>query len=85
MFVEIFVFDGDQCVAQYGREIVVADDYAALQRERADDASMIVVEFGDGAGAVGFEGVDLGQVGGIDQQQTGGRSDEHGNQHEQAE
>ncbi len=84
MFVEIFVFDRDQRIAQYGREIVVADDYAPLQRERSDHASVIVVEFGDGTGTVGFEGVDLRQVGGIDQQQTGSRSHQHGNQHEQA-
>ena len=36
--VEIFVFDGDQRVAQYRREIVVARDHAALQGKRSDDA-----------------------------------------------
>ncbi len=85
MFVEIFVFDRDQRVAQYGREIVVADDHAPLQGEGADHAPVIVVEFGNRTGSVGFEGIDLGQVGGVDEQKTGGRSHQHGNQHEQTE
>jgi hypothetical protein len=56
-----------------------------LQRERSDDASVIVVEFGDGTGPVSLQGVDLRKVGGVDEQQPGGRSHQHGNEHEQAE
>ena len=66
--VEIFVFNRNQRVAQHRREIVVADDHAALQRERSDDAAVIVVKFGDGTGPVSFQGVDLRQVGGVDEQ-----------------
>ena len=83
--VEIFVFDRDQRVAQHGRKIVVAGDHAALQRERSDHAVVIVVEFGDGTGAVGFERVDLRQVGRVDEQQSGRRADQDGDQHEQTE
>ena len=83
--IEILVFDGDQRVAQHRREIVIARDHAPLQRERADDASVIVVEFGDRTGPVGFQSVDLRQVGRIDEQQSSGGSHQHGNQHQQTE
>ena len=83
--IEIFVFDRDQRVAQDRREIVVARDHAALQRERADDAAVIVVEFGDRAGTVGFQSVDLRQVGRVDEQEAGSRAHQDGDQHEQTE
>ena len=83
--IEIFVFDRDQRVPQDGREIVVTRDHAALQRERADHPAVVVVELGDRAGAVRFESVDLRQVGGVDEQEAGSRTHQHGDQHEQTE
>ncbi len=52
---EVLVFDGDDGLAQNGREAVVADHLAALQREGADDAALAVVEIGGGGGAVLLE------------------------------
>ena len=67
------------------RKVVVAGYDAALQGEGADDFAVIVVELGDGTGAVGFEGVGLWKVGGVDEEKAGGRSHQRGNQDEQAE
>jgi hypothetical protein len=77
MAVEIFVFDGDEGVAKQGWEVVVSGDDAALQRERADYASTIVINFGDGTRTVRFQRVNLRQVGGVDEEQTGGGADQH--------
>ena len=83
--VEILVFDGDQRVAQHGRKIVIARDYPPLQREGTDHPLVIVINLGDRTGAVGFERLHLRQVGGVDQQQAGCRSDQRCDEHEQAE
>ena len=85
MAVEIFVFDGDQGIAQHRREIVVGRDYASLQSEGTNHAAAIVVEFSDGTGTVIFQRVNLGQVGGVDQQQSGGRPYQSRDQYQQAE
>src|SRR5579859_1387215 len=85
MTVKIFVFDRDQRVAEHGREVVVGGHNPALQRERSDDAAVIVVEFGDRAGAVCLESVNLREISGVDEQQSGGGSDQRGNQHEESE
>ncbi len=63
--VEILVFDGDERVAQDLRIVVVGGDDAALQGEGADHAALRVVEFGNRTGAIAFQFIDLGQVGGI--------------------
>ena len=83
--VEILVFNRDERVAEHRRKVVVAGDYAALQGERSDDAALIVVKLSDGTGTVRLERVDLRKVGGVDEQQTGGGSDEDGNEDEEAE
>src|SRR5579864_3273 len=82
--VEIFVFDRDQRVAEHRREIVVAHDDSSLQRERADDFSVIIIEFSDRAGPIGFERVHLGQVGGVYEQQATGGADQNRDQDQQA-
>jgi hypothetical protein len=46
---------------------------------------VIVVDLGDGTGAVGFESVDLRKVGRVDEEKSGGGPDERGDQHEKAE
>ncbi len=83
--VEILVFDRDQCVAQNLRIIVIGGDDAALQRERADDAALSVIEFGDRTRAIALQLFDLRQVRRIDQQQPGGRAHRGREQDEQSE
>src|SRR4029077_3402054 len=83
--VEIFVFDRDQRIAENFRIVVVRGDDAALQRKGADDSSLSVVEFGDGAGTVTFEFFNLGQVRRVDEQQSSGRAHRGGEQDEQSE
>ena len=78
--VEIFVFDRDQGVAEHLRIIVIGGDHAALQRKRADDSTLSVVEFGDGTGTVTFEFFDLGQIRRVDEQQSSGRAHRGGEQ-----
>ena len=70
---EVFVFDGDDGLAEDGREAVVADNLAALQGEGADDAAPAVVEIGGGGGAVLFELLNLGEVDGVDEGEAGER------------
>ena len=50
VLLELLVFGGDQRVAQHLGEVVVAVDDAPLQRKLPDDAVLVVVELGDGAG-----------------------------------
>ena len=83
--VEVLVFDRNQSLAQDLRIVVITGHHPALQRERPDGASLIVVEFGDGTGAVMFELINLWQIGGVDEQQSGGRSHQSGDQHQQAD
>src|SRR5258706_690382 len=83
--VEVFIFDRDKRIAENLGIVVVRGDDAALQRKGADDPSLSVIEYGDGAGTVTFEFVDLGQVRRVDQQESGGRADRGGEQDEQSE
>ena len=71
---EILVFDGDDGLAQHGREAFVADDLAALEREGADDAALAVVEIGGGRGAVLLELLDLREIDGVDEGEAGERA-----------
>jgi hypothetical protein len=71
---EAFVFNGDDGLAEDGGEVVEVDDHAALQGKRADDAALLVVEVGGGRRAVALQVIDLGQVGGVDQGESGERT-----------
>ncbi len=64
--VEVLVLGGEHGITQDFGEIVVRIDDAALQGEGCDHVSLVVVEFGDGAGTEGLELAHLGQVGGVD-------------------
>src|SRR5271165_4429793 len=59
---KILVFGGNQGVAQHLGKIVVGVNDAPLQRELADDAVLVIVELGDGAGAVVLQFGDLRKV-----------------------
>ena len=83
--VKIFVFDGDQSVAQNFGNVVVLHDDAALQREGADDLSFVVVQFGRRTGTVTFEFTDLRQVGRINDQQAGQPADDRSGDDQQRE
>jgi len=84
---EALVFNGNNRLAQDGGKAVVADDLAALEGKRADDAALLVVELGGGGRTVVFEVVDLRQIEGIDQGQAGhGAGDDgQGQQRDQGE
>ena len=79
---EVLVFNGDDGLAQDGRKAVVADHLAALQREGADDAALAVVEIGGGGGAVMLKFLNLRQIDGVDEGETGQRAG-NGGQHQQ--
>ena len=68
---EALVFNGDDGLAQDGGEAVVADHFTALEGKRADDAALLVIEFGGGGGAVTLEVVDLRQIEGVDEGEAG--------------
>ena len=70
MFLELFVFGGDERVAQNLGKIVIAVDHPPLQGKLPDDAVLVVIELGDGGGAIVLQFGDLRKVGGIDQQQA---------------
>ena len=80
---EALVFNGDDGLAQDGGEVVVADHFAALQGEGADDAALVVVELRGGGGAVSFEVVDLRQIDGVDEGQAGQRAGDDGQQQQE--
>ena len=82
---EVLVFDGDDGLAQDGREVVVVDDDAALQSKGADDAALAVVEIGRGGGPVALEVVDLRQIDGVDQGEAGQRTGDDGEKQEHRE
>jgi hypothetical protein len=68
---EALVFNGEDGLAKNGGDVVVVDDYAALEGEGADDAALAVVEVGGGGGAVALEVVDLRQVDRVDEGEAG--------------
>jgi len=82
---EALVFDGDHSLAQDGRKAVVVDHLAALQRKRAHDAALHVVELGGGRWPVFLQVVDLRQIDRVDQRETGQRAcnDRQQKQHRQ--
>jgi len=75
---EAFVFNGDDGLAQHRRKIVVVDHLAPLESKGADDAALLIVEFGGGGGPVALEVVNLGQVDGVYQGEPGQRAGNHG-------
>ena len=85
MTVEILVFNGNKGVAQYRRKIIVGGHHATLQGERPNHLPMIVVNLGHRTGPVGFEGVHLRQVRGVDQQETRRASHDRRSQYEQSQ
>ena len=62
MGIEVLVLDGNDGLSQNGREVVVVDDDSLFQRERADDATLGVVQVGDSGRSVALEVVDLRQI-----------------------
>src|SRR3954447_90486 len=85
VFVEILVFNGDESVPQDGRKIFVAGHHAALQGERSDDAVVVVVEFCDRTGTVGFESIDLRKIGGVNEEKPRRRAYENRDQEKKTE
>ena len=75
---EALVFNGDDGLAQDRGKVVVVDHDAALQREGADDAALLVVEIGGGGGAVALQVVNLRQIDGVDQREPGQRAGDDG-------
>src|SRR5205823_9300046 len=85
VLLEVFVFNGNDCVPQDFGKIIVRSQDAPLQRKGADDLALIVIQLGDGTGAVVLQFADLRQVGGIDNQKTGQSSHQGRGQQQQAE
>ena len=85
MLLEFLVFNGKQRIAQALGQIVVADQDAPLDGERADLAAFIVVEVSDRAGAVVSQLGDFRQIGGINDEQPGKRAHQRRRHHQRAE
>ena len=83
VLLEMLVFGGEDGVLQNRRNLVVGQKNAALQGERADQLAVVGVEFGDDVRLVVFEGVDLRQIAGIDEEESGYSA--HGNRGNQQE
>jgi hypothetical protein len=83
MPVKIFVFNRNQSIAQNLRIIVVSSYNPALQRERANDASLIVIEFSNRTRPIVLEILNLWQISGVDEQKPGRRPYQSGSEHEQ--
>ncbi len=88
MALKVAVFGGDDGLAQDRRKVVVVDDHAALQREGAEAAPVNVVEFRGGGGPVMLQLIDLGEIDGVDEHESGeaagGRSEDDKNGKSQA-
>src|SRR5215470_4129639 len=64
MLFKILVFNGENCVIQHFRKIVVFRNYAALQCERGKRATSVIVQHGIGDRAIGTEVTDLREISG---------------------
>jgi hypothetical protein len=82
---EAFVFNGDDGLAKDGSEVVVVNDFAAFQSERADDAAFNVVKFGGGGRPKALKVVDLRQIDGINECETGKRAGDDGEREQGSE
>jgi len=72
--IEVLVLNGDDSLSQDRSEVVIVDNDSALERKRADDAALDVVQVGHRRRPVAFEVVNLREVDGEDEQQSGQRS-----------
>jgi hypothetical protein len=68
VLLEIRVLGRDDRLSQDGRDLVVADDDAALGRELSDDLAVSCCKARDGVGTVVIERADLREVSGIRKQ-----------------
>src|ERR1700751_2741979 len=69
---KIFVLGRDQGIPQNFRVVFIRRNYTTLQRERSNNAPLIVIKLGDRTGTVMLEFVDLGQVRRIDKEKSRG-------------
>src|SRR4051812_40684500 len=72
--VEIFIFDGDQSVAQDFGDVVVLHGDPSLQREGTDDLSLVVVKFGGSAGSITLKFTDLWKISRVNDEEPGQRA-----------
>src|SRR6185312_12805797 len=82
---EVAVFDGEYCLAQERREVVVADHDAALEGKTAEAASMHVVQLRRCGRPVVLQFVDLRQIDRVDQHQAGEAANGCGEKNEEGE
>src|SRR5207244_12905454 len=82
---KVFILDGNDGIAQHGRKIFIVRDDAALQREAADDVTLIVIDLSDGVGTITLQLRYLRQVGRVNQEQSRDRSEGGRGQHQQHE
>ena len=71
---EVLVLDGEDGLAQHGREGGVGHDGAAFECKGAEGTAVHVVEIRGGEGTVVLEVLDLRQIDGVDKQEPGSRS-----------
>src|ERR1700722_3611912 len=81
---EALVFNGNDSLAEDGREVIETDDNAALECERTDNVVVAIVDIGCGGGPIALKILDLGQIDGIDERCPGERSRNDGEQEEEA-
>src|ERR1035437_1665539 len=85
MRLEALVFNGDHSLTEHRGKVVIIDHYAPLQRKGADDASLLVVEFGGGGGVIAFQVVNLRQIDGVDQHEPAQRAGNHSESEQSSE
>ncbi len=76
VFLKVLVLDGEDGLAQHRGEVFIRGDDAALQGKGPDDASLVIVDLGDGAGAVALEFAGLRKVRGVHDEEPGDGADE---------
>ena len=82
MGIEVFVFDGDDSLAEDRCEVVIVNDDSLFESERSDDAALAVIEIRHGRRPVALEVIDLGEIDRENQHEPGERPGDYCQQQE---
>jgi hypothetical protein len=82
---EVLILDGNDGLAKNGGESVVVDDDAMFESEGSEDLAVAIVEVGSRRRTEMLQLADLGQIGGVDDGQSGEGARDHGKQNENSE
>src|ERR1051326_4535289 len=78
VLLEMLVFNGGYGVVENPGALLVSHEDAALKRKTADKLAIVSINFGNDVGPVSFERANFGEIAGVDEQESTGRTQSDG-------